>query len=107
MITVKNLRKEKPFREYQIKIDRSSIFGNPFPLKKENQFERNQVCELYKNYFYNRIDTDITFKNAVYNLLEIYNRCGRLELFCWCSPKQCHGDTIKEFLLNNCLSNIN
>ena len=99
-ITIKNLRFEKPYQEWQVKIDRSSILGNPYYMKNEN--ERNTVCEQYETYFYNKIkNNDIRFiaeLKRLKKLLEIYNK---LELYCWCYPKRCHGETIKQYLENN------
>ena len=99
-ITIKNLRFEKPYKEWQVKIDRSSILGNPYYMKNEN--ERNTVCEQYETYFYNKIkNNDIRFiaeLKRLKKLLEIYNK---LELYCWCYPKRCHGETIKQYLENN------
>ena len=52
-ITIKNLRFEKPQCEWQVKIDRSSILGNPYYMKNES--ERNKVCEQYETHFYKKI----------------------------------------------------
>ena len=32
------------------------------------------------------------------NLYNKWREDGELNLICWCSPKRCHGDVIKEFL---------
>lgn len=99
-ITIKNLRFEKPNQEWQVKIDRSSILGNPYYMKSEN--ERNKVCEQYETYFYKKINNNdnnfLAELKRLKNLLEKYNK---LELYCWCYPKHCHGETIKQYLENN------
>ena len=43
MIEIMNLRYDKPSQPWDVKVDRSSVLGNPFPMKGEAQ--RNAVCE--------------------------------------------------------------
>jgi len=74
-----------------IRIDRLSVFGNPFKIGKDGN--RKEVIEKYKKYFYKRIKTDIRFRWAVENLKGCI-------LACWCSPLPCHGDIIIEYLEN-------
>lgn len=64
-------------------------FGNPFPLKKNE--ERGATIERYKQYFYHRIKTDPDFK------LKIERLKGKT-LGCFCKPNSCHGDIIAEYL---------
>jgi len=82
---VVNIRKNK----YEIRIDRKSIFGNPFILGVDGN--RDEVIEKYKKYFYEKIKRDSDFKNKVLNLK------GKI-LGCWCKPKECHGDIIVKYL---------
>ena len=96
MITIKNLRNEKPQNEYDIKVDRSSVLGNPYFLKYEEL--RDDVCNKYKMYFYKKIKTDETFIKELRRISAIYRKYGKLNLFCWCYPKRCHAETIKNWL---------
>ena len=32
-------------------------------------------------------------------LLRLYEKHGTLNLFCWCFPKRCHSETIKEYII--------
>ena len=41
MIEICNLRKQKPIEPYDVKVDRSSILGNPFVMRSE--MERDSV----------------------------------------------------------------
>jgi len=45
MIEIKNLRHEKPTHPWDVKVDRSSFFGNRFIMKDES--ERNKVCDQW------------------------------------------------------------
>lgn len=97
MIEICNLRYENIKFDYNIKVDRSSILGNKFYMKSEA--DRDKVCELYKDYFYNKVkNNDLEFMNELRRLYKIYKKYGKLRLFCWCAPKRCHSETIKDFL---------
>ena len=89
------------FREsYDVYIGRAGkgkdgYFGNPFPLLPSE--ERGATIERFKKYFYNRIETDIDYKNRVLAL-------KGLTLGCFCKQKNkevpCHGDIYVEYLNN-------
>jgi hypothetical protein len=99
-IVIKNLRNEKPYKEWQVRVDRSSVLGNPYYMANEN--ERNKVCEQYETYFYSKIETnDKNFIAELQRLRSLLNKHNKLELYCWCYPKRCHAETIKQYLENN------
>jgi hypothetical protein len=100
MIEICNLRKQKPTQLYDIKVDRSSILGNPFPMR--NELERNSVCDKYELHFNCRVNEygDTFFKREIKRIITIYQTYGKLRLFCWCSPKRCHAETIKKYIEN-------
>ena len=80
------------YREaYDVYIGRPSIFGNPFSVK---EYGREGCIAKYKDYFYERIASDVKFKEAVLKLKD-------KTLGCFCKPLACHGDVIKEYLDNN------
>ena len=102
MIEIKNLRDEFPIEPWQVKVDRSSILGNPFHMKDES--ERDKVCDMFKHSFALLFDGQIFNEKdelmlaELERLKELYKKYGKLELFCWCSPKRCHAETIKKYL---------
>jgi len=96
LIEICNLRKEKPTSPCDVKVDRSSVLGNPFPMFNESK--RDLVCEKYKDYFYNSLIYKPEASKELQRLIAIHNEYGTLRLFCWCFPKRCHGETIKEYL---------
>ena len=92
MTKVVNLYKEP----YEVYIGRSGkgkdgYFGNPIKLLKGQT--RGSTIEKYKDYFYNRLETDEQFKRKIEELK------GKV-LGCFCKPNACHGDVIKEYLDN-------
>ena len=97
MIKIGNIKTYKKDDDYiSIKIDRSSPLGNPFYMQDESK--RDYVCDKYEEYFNNKInDNDIVFMKE---LDKIYNLAinNDIVLLCWCSPKRCHGETIKRYL---------
>ncbi len=107
MIEIKNLRHSKPSEPYDIKVDRSSILGNPFYMKNESQ--RDDVCNKYQIYFNKQfnycIENDVQFSKLfiqeLQRLVKIYKLYNKLRLFCWCTPKRCHAETIKNYILDN------
>jgi len=70
------------------KIGKPGWLGNPYKLK---YFNRKQSINLYKRDFLKRIKTDKRFKIAILKLK------GK-RLGCYCKPKDCHGDIIKEYI---------
>jgi hypothetical protein len=98
-ITIHNMRNEKLNKPYDVKVDRSSVLGNPFFMKSENQ--RNEVCDKYERYFKERIG-DEGFNNELNKLKIILEKYGKLRLFFFFFPKRCHAETIRNYLtLNN------
>lgn len=70
---------------YDVLVDRSSKFGNPFEIKRES--DRTRVIEKFERYARARIAQDPVWAAEV-RLLH-----GRV-LGCWCAPKACHGDVL-------------
>jgi len=92
-----------------VKIDRSSILGNPFKMSpfKNQESERKRVCEKYGRYFDEIIQRYISnqklskFDKAfITELYRIYllSKDTTIYLACWCFPKKCHGYTIMDFI---------
>lgn len=73
---------------FDVMIDRTTIFGNPFPLIK---YSRPESILQYSVWFYRQLELVPEFKEAVLEL-------KGLTLGCWCKPKACHGDVIVEYL---------
>jgi hypothetical protein len=76
---------------WDVAIDRSSPFGNPYRLGKDG--DRRHVLEKYKEYFLRRVESDPEFRRRVLAL-----RGKRLG--CHCAPQPCHGMIIVEWLTN-------
>ena len=62
-------------------------FGNPVPLEKESDRQKN--LEQYRHYLKKRVEEDADFRAKVISLH------GKI-LVCFCRPKPCHGDILAE-----------
>ena len=98
MIEIMNLRNTKPSEKWDFYADRRSPVGNPYPLKGENEEDRNRVCDSYIKWFNNAIKHNPAVIEYLALLLSCYRLYGKLRLFCWCAPKRCHAETIRSYL---------
>lgn len=93
-IEICNLRNKKPKYLYDVIVDRSSPLGNPFVMETE-EF-RNEVCNKYLDYFIEQ--NDMLFIIELNYLYDLYIKHKKLRLFCWCAPKRCHAETIRDYI---------
>lgn len=77
-------------------IGRGSPLGNPFRMNTES--DRDRVCDDYEIWFKTQVDQQNPRVMKELEELLIMARDGDLILGCFCSPKRCHGETIKRFL---------
>jgi hypothetical protein len=95
MITKKNLSKDNITQHYYIIVGITIVLGNPFKMKNEK--DRNLVCDHYHEWFYKNTHGPRFFA-MLQELEELYKKYSKLNLFCWCAPKRCHAETIKEYV---------
>jgi hypothetical protein len=81
------------YREY---VGRPSPLGNPFVLKGESA--RQEVVDRYDSWLRGKWAKDPVITRELCRLLKIAKR-QPLELVCWCAPKACHADKIRDLLL--------
>lgn len=98
MVQIKNLRRDSMQFEYDVRVDRmNKVLGNRFVMRSE--LERDKVCDEYEAWFNEQIaKQNELVLNELRRLYKIYKKYGKLNLFCWCAPKRCHAETIKNFL---------
>ena len=104
MIKVANIRTFKPDGSIAVKVDRTSPLGNPYTLTRESA--RDLVCDKYDVYFQKRKNSTILsgFASELARLRAL-SKTNDITLLCWCAPKRCHAETIKQYLddyLNFC-----
>ena len=95
-ITVINKKVDKNFSN-EVYIGRGSILGNKFIIGEK--MSRSQACEHYDIW----LKKEIKRKKKVYSFMvtlakRVVRTKGTTWLGCYCKPKQCHGDSVKEQL---------
>jgi len=76
-----------------VKIGEHGWSGNPFRVRTE--FERTDAIAQFKRYFWERINTDPAYQNAVRQLSD-------KRVACFCKPKACHLDVIAAWFEAGC-----
>lgn len=76
---------------YDVLIDRTSVFGNPYRLDGSAPIARMRAIEQFRVYFSARMRDDVRYREAVLTLR------GRV-LGCHCAPLPCHGHVIASYL---------
>ena len=79
---------------YDVLIDRTTIWGNPFVMASKDDAARLRCVENYKEWLWSEICSGNTYQ--LEELIRIKNTSNGspLILGCWCSPKLCHGDVL-------------
>ena len=72
----------------EVYIGRPSVLGNPY------KGERSQVIAQYRTWLWNEINKKSQVLTELLRLKEIAE-VADIALICWCAPKPCHGDIIK------------
>lgn len=73
-----------------------SPLHNPFALNVES--DRQQVVDRFREYIFTKIKAGDPVIASELKRLKTLSTEGDLVLVCWCAPKACHGDVIKEIL---------
>ena len=100
-ILLKNLNYERPAEDipWQVRIDKGhSLLANPYTTEYANDSERQLSYARYKRWLRQCCEGTGEVLPELFKLYAIHQNFGKLELFCWCAPKLCHGLVIKEFL---------
>jgi len=71
--------------QYDVYIGRGSKWGNPFEIGVDGN--RKEVIDKYRQYILTRDD-----------LIDTLSELNDKVLGCWCKPKACHGDVLKELI---------
>lgn len=72
-------------------IGRPSRYGNPFIMKQEK--DRDRACDFFEEW--------IMKDEQKYLRDEIKQKLKGKDLFCFCSPKRCHGETVMRIANEN------
>ncbi len=109
MIHVINISKEdysfSPNYYYIGRSNLGNILGNPYSyLPSERTIalykcsSREEAVNSYEKYFDAMYGNNIEFTKIIDEIYEKYKNGEEVFLGCWCHPKLCHGDVIKQKL---------
>lgn len=80
--------------------DRTTPLGNPYHMYDE--LERNRVCDDYDKYFHAvMVGENRGVQRAYHRILSALRAGEKVSLVCWCSPKRCHAETIRDALVRD------
>jgi hypothetical protein len=101
MVKIVNIRTyEFSLGEVPYPIHRPYPLGNPFPLINVNNIvEREECIKKYAEWFLLLIEkNDMFIVNQISFLNNLLKLNKTIVLCCFCYPKKCHGNVIKEYL---------
>jgi hypothetical protein len=88
-------------------IGRGSPLGNPFTSIKDKQTKAKEVCDSreesvrkYRIWLMGEIEKKNPLITNELNRIWKLSKQGDVFLVCFCKPKLCHGDVIKEIVEN-------
>lgn len=89
--------------EYDYYIGRPSILSNIYSHKPSRYAKytvdtRAEAIDSYAVYFEDMLHNE-EFAAELEKLLNFFKKNNKLYLVCYCKPKRCHGDVIKEYLI--------
>jgi uncharacterized protein (DUF488 family) len=78
-------------------IGRGSVLENPYGIK---DITEEEALSKYEKYLYDELSKGNTkIINELDRLAQIAIKTGTLVLRCYCAPKRCHGEIVKQLLL--------
>lgn len=108
MIHVVNKHWHKPLPGIRdVYVDRRTVLGNPYThlphrqtLAKYVVESREKAIECYKLWLNLKLDDKHSDQFELFHRIVGYAQQGDINLVCWCAPKPCHADYIKQLIEN-------
>ena len=83
-----------------VRVDRACpTLGNPYFPRAETPEERASCIGKYRVMAEHDVARGGPISRKVRDLADRVDRGERLALQCWCKPKDCHGDVVRELIL--------
>lgn len=74
-----------------------SPVANPFKASKES--DRPKVLQQYVSWLREQMESNTPARREI-ERIAVMAKSGDVMLLCWCTPKSCHGDVIKEIVMD-------
>lgn len=82
-----------------IRVDRQSPLGNPFILRNaKDSKQRDVVCDQYETYLWKACKDEPEVRKELIRIYRLVRDGNDVELCCWCAPRRCHAESIKQFI---------
>jgi len=94
-IRIVNKRKD-PTYSWTVYCGRGSPVGNPYKMKNYSEEERMRVIKLFEENF---DFEDPKVQEYLDKIIKIGQKYGVVDLQCYCSPKKCHCEIIRDKIL--------
>ena len=89
-------KKNNEYLRNTVYIGRGSILGNKFILGKDGT--RVEVIDKYRDWLDDEMRRGKKVAKEVYRILRKAQNVKVLYLECYCAPKPCHGDVLRDVL---------
>lgn len=82
-----------------------SALCNPFRLEVDNVVNRKMVIDKFRQYAYKQMQFKTGFYQKIQELVKLLkeDQYDVIYLVCFCKPKDCHGDVVKDLVLQEFL----
>ena len=77
-------------------VGRPTVLGNPYRVQVWN---RAQAVEQYRAWLRRQWQAGGQVQAALLELARAYKAQGTLTLICWCAPRRCHAEVVREAVL--------
>jgi len=84
---------------HRVSVSRPGPLGNPFIIGEHGN--REQVIKLYDEHFRKSVYTPCALSEAFARLVEYMMTECYIELECFCAPKACHAEIIREAIFDD------
>ena len=93
----------KVSNEEGLTISRPSPLGNPFShipstLAAFRVASKDEAVKRYREWLLEQLQGNTEACRAFWDLVQFYKDFGELTLCCYCFPKKCHGEVIRELI---------
>jgi Domain of unknown function (DUF4326)/YspA, cpYpsA-related SLOG family len=77
-------------------VGRPTLLGNPYRVQHD---AREQAVQRYRAWLRRQWQVGGEVKEALLELARAYTERDELTLICWCAPRRCHAEVIREAVL--------
>lgn len=92
-----DIRNKRNYSGPGVYVGRPSPLGNRFEIGRDG--DRDEVIAKYALWLEEALKAPGPVRTAFDDLVETLRLFGEVTLICWCAPKRCHAEAIRDKLL--------